>query len=76
MEFDSEGGSGGAPAGGDPSSGRCTTPVAASPGQQASREDMIAFGEEKDKAAMHFTNGVRRREEAEAAAPVELGSIA
>jgi hypothetical protein len=37
---------------------------------------MIMFGEEKDKAAMHFTGGVRRREEAEAAAPVELGSSA
>jgi hypothetical protein len=37
---------------------------------------MIVFGEEKDKAAMHFTDGVRRREEAEAVAPVELGSIA
>jgi hypothetical protein len=37
---------------------------------------MIASGEEKDKAAMHFTDGVRRREEAEAATPVELGSIA
>jgi hypothetical protein len=37
-EFDGDGGSGGAPAGGDPSSRRCTTPVAASPGQQASRE--------------------------------------
>jgi hypothetical protein len=38
--------------------------------------DTIASGEEKDKAAMHFTDGNRRREEAEAAAPVELGSIA
>jgi hypothetical protein len=37
---------------------------------------MIVFGEEKDKAAMHFIGGVRRREEAEAAAPVELGSRA
>jgi hypothetical protein len=35
---------------------------------------MIVFGEEKGKVAMHFTGGVRRREEAEAAAPVELGS--
>jgi hypothetical protein len=30
--------------------------------------DTIASGEEKGKAAMHFTDGVRRREEAEAAA--------
>jgi hypothetical protein len=37
---------------------------------------MIAFREEKGKAVMHFTDGVRRREEAEAAALVELGSIA
>jgi hypothetical protein len=37
---------------------------------------MIAFGEEKDKAAMHFTDGVRWREEAETTAPMELGSIA
>jgi hypothetical protein len=39
MEFDGDGGSGGAPADGDPSSGRYTTPVAASLGQQASREE-------------------------------------
>jgi hypothetical protein len=32
---------------------------------------MIVFGEEKGKAAMHFTGGARRREEAEAATPVE-----
>jgi hypothetical protein len=38
MEFDGGGGSGGAPAGGDPSSRRCAIPVTASPGQQASRE--------------------------------------
>jgi hypothetical protein len=38
MEFDGDGGSGGAPAGGDPSSKRCATPVAASPRQQASCE--------------------------------------
>jgi hypothetical protein len=31
MEFDGDGGSSGAPAGGDPSSRRCSTPVAASP---------------------------------------------
>jgi hypothetical protein len=37
---------------------------------------MIVFGEEKGKAAMHFTSGVRRREEPEAAAPMELGSRA
>jgi hypothetical protein len=37
---------------------------------------MIAFGEEKDKAAMQFTDGVWRGEEAETAASVELGSIA
>jgi hypothetical protein len=38
MVFDVGGGSGGAPAGGDPSSSRCTIPVAISPGQQVSRE--------------------------------------
>jgi hypothetical protein len=37
---------------------------------------MIVFGEEKGKEAMHFTGGVRRREEAEAATRVELGSRA
>jgi hypothetical protein len=36
----------------------------------------IAAGKEKNKAAMHSTVGVRRRDEAETAAPVELGSIA
>jgi hypothetical protein len=34
---------------------------------------MIASGEEKDKVAMHFTVGVRRRDEAEAAALGKLG---
>jgi hypothetical protein len=29
--------------------------------------DMIAFGEGKGRAAMHFTDGVRRRGDAEAA---------
>jgi hypothetical protein len=72
MEFDGDGGSGGAPAGGDPSSRRCATPVAASPGNKHHVRDTIASGEEKDKAAMHFTDGVRRRGETEAAAPVEL----
>jgi hypothetical protein len=38
MEFDVGSGSGGAPAGGDPSSSRCAIPVAISPGQQASCE--------------------------------------
>jgi hypothetical protein len=36
----------------------------------------IASGEEKDKAAMHFTVGVRRRDEAVAEAPGKLGSSA
>jgi hypothetical protein len=36
----------------------------------------ITSGKKRNKAAMHSTVGVRRREEAEAAALVELGSIA
>jgi hypothetical protein len=32
----------------------------------------IVLGEGKDRAAMHFTDGVRRRDEAEAAAPGKL----
>jgi hypothetical protein len=36
----------------------------------------IASGEEKDKAAMHSTVGVRPRDEAETAAPGKLGSSA
>jgi hypothetical protein len=71
-EFDDGGGSGSAPAGGDPCSRRCAIPVTASPGQQASREDTIAFGEGKDRATEYSTDGVRRRGDAEAAAPVEL----
>jgi hypothetical protein len=42
------------------------------PGQQASREDTIVLGEGKDRAAMHFTDDVRRRGEAEVAAPAKL----
>jgi hypothetical protein len=42
------------------------------PGQQASREDTIVFGEGKDRAVIHFTNGVWRRGEAEVAAPGKL----
>jgi hypothetical protein len=38
MEFDGDGGSGGAPAGGDPSFKRRTTLVTAFPGQQAPLE--------------------------------------
>jgi hypothetical protein len=34
--------------------------------------DTIAFKKGKDKAAMHFTDDVRRRGDAEEAAPVEL----
>jgi hypothetical protein len=36
----------------------------------------IASGEEKDKAAMHFTVGVRRQDEAVAEAPGKLSSSA
>jgi hypothetical protein len=71
-EFIDGGGSGGAPAGGDPCSTRCVIPVTASPGQQASREDTIAFGEGKDRATKYSTDGVRRRGDAEAAAPMGL----
>jgi hypothetical protein len=35
--------------------------------------DMIAFGEGKDRAAMHFTDDVRRRGDAEAAVLGENG---
>jgi hypothetical protein len=71
-ELGNGGGSGGAPVGGDPCSRRCAIPVTTSPGQQASREDTIAFGEGKDRATEYSTDGVRRRGDAEAAAPVEL----
>jgi hypothetical protein len=37
--------------------------------------DTIASGEEKDKAAMHFTDGVRRRGEAEAAVELVLECV-
>jgi hypothetical protein len=48
MEFDDDGGSGGAPAGGEPSSRRCANLVAASPRQQASREEIRSrSGKEK-----------------------------
>jgi hypothetical protein len=72
MEFDDGGGSGGAPAGGDPSSRRCAIPVAISPEQQASREGYDRVGERKGRATEYSTDGVRRRGDAEAAAPVEL----
>jgi hypothetical protein len=42
------------------------------PGQQASREDTIVLGEGKDRAAMHFTDGIRRQGEAEVAVPGKL----
>jgi hypothetical protein len=71
-EFVDSGGSGGAPAAGDPCSRRCAILVTASPGQPASREDMIAFGEGKDRATEYSTDGVRRRGDAEAAAPMGL----
>jgi hypothetical protein len=71
MEFDGGGGSGGAPAGGDPNSRRCAIPVAISPEQQESHEGYDRVGDRKDRAMKHFTDGVRRWGDAEAAAPVE-----
>jgi hypothetical protein len=71
MEFDGGGGSGGAPAGGNPSSRHCVIPVAISPEQQASHEGYGRVGEREDRAMKHFTDGVRRQGDAEAAAPVE-----
>jgi hypothetical protein len=66
------GGSGGAPAGGDPSSRRCAIPVTAFLDNKRHVRDTIAFGEGKDRATGYSTDGVRRRGDAEAAAPVEL----
>jgi hypothetical protein len=61
MEFDDDGGSGGAPVGGNQISRRCTILVAVSPEQQASREGYDRVRERKDRATKHFTDGVRRR---------------
>jgi hypothetical protein len=69
MEFNDGGGSGGASVGGNQSSRRCTIPVAVSPEQQASRERYDCIGERKDRAMKHFTDGVRRRCDAEVAVP-------
>jgi hypothetical protein len=66
------GGSGGAPAGGDPSSRRCAISVTASLDNKRHVRDTIAFGEGKDRATGYSTDGVWRRGDAEAAAPVEL----
>jgi hypothetical protein len=48
MEFDGDGGSGGAPAGGDPSSKRRAILVTAFPGQQAPREANNRVRERKE----------------------------
>jgi hypothetical protein len=48
MEFDGDGGSGGAPAGGDPSSKRRAIMVTASPGQQEPREANNRVRERKE----------------------------
>jgi hypothetical protein len=48
MEFDGDGGSGGTPAGGDPSSKRRTILVTAFPGQQTPREANNRVRERKE----------------------------
>jgi hypothetical protein len=70
MEFDGGGGSGGAPVGGNQSFQALHDPVAVSPEYQASREGYDRVGERKDRATKHFTDGVRRRGDAEVAVPV------